>query len=130
MDSTSAGPMSAEVGRGGIPTVLVSSRDGAPVPDVKGARSLQRSAEAAGWTVLQTYALAEVSAAYYATRPGVVKRPAYQLATVAVRLARGEERGYAVWASEDGGAWGFLTACLGLWTAPIGLREMIKRLKR
>lgn len=95
------------------PTVVVSSRDGFDVPHVAGAARLAKAAEAAGWTVRQTYAFAECPAGW--TRG----REAYRFASVAVRLRRGSVAGFAIWGSTDGGSWKFEgalleTRCLGL----------------
>lgn len=106
------------------PTVLVSSRDDAPVPHVAGAAGLAKRAEAAGWTARLTYALAEVPDSFYAN--GNLKKAAHRLASVAVRLARGVERGWAVWHQIDGGTWRFGGAFVGL--RPYGLRALPDRL--
>lgn len=82
------------------PIIIVSSRDNAPVPHVRNAARLALLAEGYGWTVEMTYACAQW--------------PTYRLASVAVRLARGAERGYAVWVRKDGrGSWRFDGASLG-----------------
>lgn len=96
------------------PRVLVSSRDGAPVPWVAAAARLAGAAEAAGWSARQTYALAEV--------PATSRTDAYRLATVAVRLERRGQRAWAVWCSRtgDGGPWRFADAQLA--TVGIGVR--------
>lgn len=93
----------AEVPR---PVVIVSSRDGFEVPHVAGVARLAKLAEAAGWTVRLTYAYAEV--------PATARRAAHGLASVAVRLARGAVRGFAVWHRIGEGAWKFDCAVLGL----------------
>lgn len=79
------------------PVVLISSRDGEPVPVVVGAPSrLAKAAEAGGWTVQQTYALASVPLQYF--KNGNVKRHSHLLASIAVRFQRAPaERGWAVW---------------------------------
>lgn len=87
------------------PVVLVSSRDGADVPHVAGAARLAAAARAAGWTVLQQYALADVPDGW----PAAVSK-AHRRASVAVLLARRGHRGWAVWASRDGGKWTFDSA--------------------
>lgn len=99
------------------PTVLVSSRDGAEVPHVAGAVRLSRAATAAGWRVRQAYALAEV--------PATSRRGAHRLASVTVRLARADARGWASWRQVDGGAWRFDQAFLGL--TPLGARDLTTR---
>lgn len=88
------------------PTVLVSSRDGAPVPAVPAVARLAAAAKLAGWAVRQTYALADV--------PAAGRRAAHQFASVAVRIQRGDVAGFAVWGSTDGGAWKFEGAVLGM----------------
>lgn len=96
------------------PVVLVSSREDAPVPRVAGAARLAAAAEAAGWTVRLTYALAEV--------PATSRRATHRLASVAVRLARGPVRGWACWHQVDDGNWRFDTSCLGF--RRLGAREL------
>ncbi len=98
--------------------VLVSSRDGAPVPHVAGAVRLAKALGAAGWTVRATYALAEV--------PDTTRRAAHQLASVGVRFARMGERGWACWYEVDGGGWRFSAGYLGV--RRMGLRELTKAL--
>lgn len=97
-----------------LPKVLVSSRDGHEVPSVTAAARLAKVAEAAGWSVRQTYALAEV--------PATSRKGEHLLHSVAVRLARDEVRGWAVWHREDEGAWRF--ACAQLDRRPLGAREL------
>lgn len=101
------------------PRVLVSSYDGADVPYIPRAAQLAGAAEAAGWTVGQTYALAEV--------PASSRRPAHRLASVAVRLTRHGVTGWAVWYRVDSGAatgaWRFASAALGL--RCVGFRELV-----
>jgi len=96
---------------------------------VKGARVFRTVAERHGWSARTTYALADVHAVAYAdpTRGGAVKWPAHRLATVAVRLAHGPHRAYAVWESRDDGPWAFASA--GLDWRVIGLRALTKRIK-
>lgn len=84
-----------------IPLVLVSSRDGHPVPHVAGAARLARLAEAHGWVVEQTYALALVPERRYDN--GNVAKAAHRRASVVVRLRRGTARGYGMWDHEGGG---------------------------
>lgn len=79
------------------PTVLVSSRDDAPVPHVGGAARVAKAAAAAGWTVRQTYSLADV--------PAMPRMRAHRLAKVVVRLARGQVLGWGAWCQIDGGPW-------------------------
>jgi len=99
------------------PVVLVSSRDGFAVPRVAGAVRLAKAAEAAGWAARQTYAFALV--------PATSRRAAHGLSSVAVRLARGAARGFAVWHRIDDGAWKFDCAVLGMRT--LGAREFTAR---
>ena len=92
------------------PIIIVSSRDNAPVPHVGNAAKLAKVARERGWTVEMTYACAQ-----WPDRP---RKAAHRLASVAARLARGAERGYAVWTREDwptgaSGAWRFDSASLG-----------------
>ena len=75
------------------PTVLISSRDGAAVPHVAGVARLEAAARTAGWTVRSTYALAAC--------PATKRRAAHRLHSIAVRLARGEVTGWAVWYRVD-----------------------------
>jgi hypothetical protein len=88
------------------PEILVSSHDGAPVPRVAGAVKLVAVAQAHGWTARATYALAAV--------PERARKAAHRLASVAVRLARGAARGWAVWHKIDEGAWLFVCAFIGI----------------
>lgn len=101
------------------PQVLVSSYDGAEVPYIPRAAALARAAEAAGWTVGQTYALAEV--------PATSRRAAHRLGSVAVRLRRDRVAAWAVWYRVDSGtatgAWRFASAVLGL--KCVGFRELV-----
>ena len=88
------------------PIILVSSRDNAPVPHVSNAAKLAKVAREHGWTVEMTYACAA-----WPDRP---RKAAHRLASVAVRLSRGVQRGYAVWTREDlRGSWRFDSASLG-----------------
>lgn len=103
------------------PTVLVSSRDGAPVPVVTGAVRLARAAEAGGWTVRQTYALADV--------PATGRAAARRLASVAVRLGGPKGRGWAVWHRIDEQPWRFTEAHLirtGGSVEQLGARALMK----
>lgn len=90
-----------------VPVVIVSSRDGHPVPPVRGAVALVKAATAAGWAVSATYALADVPQGWGRCRA------AYRLASVGVRLRRGDVRGWACWYSTDEGPWKFSVAYLG-----------------
>lgn len=112
--------------------VLISSRDAVPAPRIAAAKRLAEKAHAAGWTVRITYARARVPAVPYADpkRAGEVKRPAHDRHTVAVRLARGPARAYAVWACEGVGRWDFDHAVLldGQVPTYLGLRALIKRI--
>jgi hypothetical protein len=99
------------------PIVLVSSRDGAQVPNVAGAARLARAAEAAGWLARQTYALADV--------PAAPRRAAHRLASVAVRFARVGAFGWATWHSVDDGPWRYAGGCLAF--ERLGLRELTAR---
>ena len=102
------------------PVVLVSSRDGHEVPRVAGAVKLAAVAEAAGWTARQTYALADVPERRY--QNGNVATAPFRVASVAVRLSRGAQRGYALWRSVDEGPWRFADALLGF--VGYGLRDL------
>lgn len=107
------------------PTVLVSSRDGHEVPRVAGAVKLATVAQAAGWTVQQTYALADVPDRYYLN--GNLAKAAHRLASVAVRFQRfGDFAGFAVWHRLDEGRWSFASGMLGF--VGYGLRELTAKL--
>lgn len=109
------------------PVVLVSSRDGAPVPRVAGAVRLVDAAEAAGWTARQTFALADVPEAHYDN--GNLRKSAHQVASVAVRLARGAQHAWATWHNENGAGWRFDAAYIGLtrygWTGDRSIRRAV-----
>src|SRR5262245_54206126 len=82
------------------PYVLVSSRDGRGEPDGISARSaswraVQRKAEAAGWTVRLTYALAWIADQFH--RNGNLAKAAHHVHSIALRMARGAERAIAIW---------------------------------
>ncbi len=94
-----------------VPTVIVSSRDGEPVPRVGAVARLAKLAEANGWTVRVTYALAAVPDRWH--KNGNLARAAHMLASVALRLARGAVRGFAVWTNEDDEGWRFDVAYIG-----------------
>lgn len=102
------------------PTVLVSSRDGVAVPGVRGAVSLVKALAAAGWEVGTAYALADVPHGWGRTRAP------YQLASVGVRFALGDRRGWACWYEVDGKGWRYSTGYLGM--QQMGLRELTKAL--
>jgi len=106
------------------PTVIVSSRDGEPVPRVGAALRLAKTAEANGWTVRLTYALASVPERFYLN--GRLAKAAHMLASVALRLARGAERGFAVWTNADDGGWRFDCAYIG--PHRLGARDLPARL--
>jgi len=111
-----------------VPVVLVSSRGGAPVPHVADAVKLAEVAEAHGWTVRQTYALAKIDDRYFLN--GRLAKAAHELASVAVRMARGAVRGWAVWHREGAGSWAFACAYIGAtrygWkAAPVSNRRTI-----
>lgn len=106
------------------PTVLVSSRDDAPVPHVAGSARLAKVAGGHGWAARLTYALADVPARFHLN--GTVAKAGHRLASVAVRLARGAVRGWAMWHREDTGGWRFAVAYIG--TERLGLRSMLDRL--
>ena len=105
------------------PTVLVSSHDAAPVPRVAGAAKLAEAAQSHGWAVRLTYALAAVPERFHLN--GNLAKAAHQLASVAVRLARGCVRGWAIWHREDEGGWRFVVAYMG--TERYGLRSIVDR---
>lgn len=98
------------------PTVLVSSRDGVKPPPVRAAVRLAKAAAAAGWEVGVAYALAEVPEGWHRARR------AYRLASVGVRLRRGDVRAWACWYAIDDGNWKFSAAYLG--HRPVGAREL------
>lgn len=106
------------------PTILVSSRDGAPVPHVAGVASLVRVAEANGWTARPTYAKAAVPEQRYLN--GNVAKAAHELESVVVRLRRHGGYGWAAWHNEDGKGWRFAVAQLGL--DQLGLRALTAEL--
>lgn len=134
-DPNAIGVHRGQLGSG--PEVLVSSRDGAPVPHVAGAASLARTAERAGWTVRLTYACARVPAVLYVgtARAGLVRYPEHLLHTVAVRLARGRETAAALWAHEDDGPWRFTSAAYRNpvefgFPRLVGVRELTERVRQ
>jgi hypothetical protein len=100
--------------------VVVSSRDGAPVPVVAGAVRLEKAATAAGWAARQTFALAELPQTH--TAAGELRHAARRLASVAVRFVRGQVAGWAIWHSVDDGPWRFVGARIGF--AALGLRAL------
>lgn len=104
------------------PKIIISSRDGHPVPAVRPAERLAERARAAGWRVRLTYACAEVPDHHYAN--GNLARAAHRLETVAVRFPG---RGRAVWESTNAGPWRFRHAWLGL--DELGLRQITERIK-
>lgn len=89
--------------------IVISSRDGAPVPDVASARRLAAAAQAAGWNAKQAYALAVVG--------GI------EIQSVSVRLDRGDEWARAVWLNKSRAGWRFEGAFVGL--VRHGYRELI-----
>lgn len=98
--------------------VLISSRDGAPVPPVPAAVRMERAAKAAGWQTVQAYALAEV--------PPASRRPAHRLESVSLRLMRGGQlAGWVVWyrASDRPSCWRFEGAQLHM--RRLGARELL-----
>lgn len=105
------------------PVVLVSSRDGAPVPIVgRSVNSLVAAAEAAGWVVRQTFALAHVPDRWYLN--GRLAMAAHNLASVAVRLARGAARACAIWHRIDDEGWTADAAWLN--GRSVGYRELVR----
>jgi len=106
-----------------LPTVLVSSRDGAPVPRVAAAVRLEAAAVAAGWTARQTYALARI--------PTTSRKAEHELATVAVRMTRRDGGragwGLAVWHNVDGAGWRFAHAFVN--GDMLGARSIVEALK-
>lgn len=88
------------------PLILVSSHDGhgdpAGVSNRSAAwRSVKRAAERPelGWTVTVTYALAWLADRYFLN--GNLAKGAHHVHSVALRLARGAQRGAAVWVAES-----------------------------
>ncbi len=117
------------------PEILVSSRDGHPVPIIPGVVRLDAAAVAAGWTSTVTYARCRRGATYLVTRPGELKRQAHELESVCVRLGRPDgSRGWAFWEREsDRGRWGFSLAMImvdGEWVPHLGLRELMEVISR
>jgi hypothetical protein len=112
--------------RDGVPTILVSSRDNAPVPPVAGAARLEKAATAAGWAARQTYALVELPESRRID--GELRRESRRLASVAVRMHRGGVRAWAIWQSVDDGPWKFDSGQLGL--DIVGLRALTGALTR
>jgi hypothetical protein len=112
------------------PEILVSSRDGAPVPRIAGAVKLAAVAQAHGWTVRQTYALAAVPERPRKAAHRLASVAAHRLASVAVRLARGAARGWAVWHRINEGSWLFVCAFIGIercgWRAGAGRGSILE----
>jgi hypothetical protein len=100
---------------------------------VAGAQELAETAQAHGWTVKITYALAWVPARYH--RSGVMAKDGHRLASVAVRLRRGPDTGWALWRSEHDGPWKFDHAFVGLvrhgWSrsAEVRLSSVLQRVE-
>lgn len=108
------------------PTVLVSSRDDAPVPIVgRSVKSLVAAALEFGWTARQTYALAHVPERRYLN--GNLAMAAHNLASVAVRLARGAARACAIWHRVDDEGWSADAAWLN--GHRVGYRELVRGVK-
>jgi hypothetical protein len=108
------------------PVVLVSSRDGAPVPKVgRSCNALVAAAEAGGWVVRQTFALAFVPERWYLN--GNLAMAAHNLASVAVRLARGAVRAFAVWTRVDDEGW--TLDCTYLRGRKVGYRDLVREVK-
>lgn len=83
-----------------VPLVLVSSREGRGEPGGVSARSaswraMTRKAEAAGWSVRLTYALAWIADQFY--QNGKLAKAAHHVHSIALRMTRGHERACAVW---------------------------------
>ena len=90
------------------PTVLVSSRDVSDWPRIPAAVRIVKAATEHGWTVTPTFAVADVPDAFYLN--GHLKTAAHRVHSIAIRIARGEDRGWAIWHSieaVDGGDWRF-----------------------
>lgn len=123
------------------PEILVSSRDRAAVPPVRGADIALSAASAAGWTVTQAYSKARVPAVFYADRRPA--KPEHELETVSVRFVRSDRgAGWATWVREapqwtrrkgqdaherDVEAWSFDVAYLG--PRRLGARELLDVLR-
>jgi hypothetical protein len=108
------------------PIVLVSSRDGAPVPKVgRSCNALVAAADAGGWDVRQTFALAHVPDRWYGN--GNLAMAAHNLASVAVRLARGAVRAFAVWTRVDDEGW--TLDCTYLAGRKVGYRDLVREVK-
>jgi hypothetical protein len=98
------------------PVIIVSSRDGVPVPRVPAALRLVSLAETLGWRAVQTFAHARMA-----------DRDVH---TVAVRMVRNRRRAVAVWHSstgEPGTGWRFQLGIIG--ARSVGLRELTERLQ-
>jgi hypothetical protein len=102
------------------PRVIVSSADNAPVPYVAGACRLAELALSNGWAARQTYALCNVPARLF--KSGRVAKPEHRLATVAVRMRRGDAFVFGVWASVDHGRWSFS----GAWSWKYGQMTLLQ----
>lgn len=100
---------------GGEVTVIVSSRDGVTPPELPDrAASFATAAKRAGWAVRITYALAAVAERRHGN--GNVAKLAHRVHSVAVRVARGAVRGFAIWTRTEGLAadgWAFDLAIIG-----------------
>lgn len=88
-------------------SVIFTSRDPQPLPDVTGALKLAHVARGAGWSVRVGYAMAVHPDRYHAN--GNLAKRAHVLASVCVyfRRASSGERGWALWSSIDGAGWRF-----------------------
>ena len=105
------------------PVVLVSSLDNAPVPHVAAAERLAATARVHGWDARLTYSLAAVPERLHAN--GTTAKAAHELAAIAVRVARGRVRGWAIWHNEGGG-WRFVYSFVDI--DRYGLRALPARL--
>ena len=105
----------------GQPKIIVSSRDGAPVPLVAGADAFKRHAELHGWRTRITYSCADV--------PAGSRVKAHRLESVCVRfwnISQIPTGGYACWERRDGGPWRFGGAQLDY--VVMGVRALRERL--
>ena len=87
------------------PVILKSSRDVSDWPRIPAAVRIVLAATKHGWTVTPTFAVADVPDPFYLN--GHMKTAAHRVASIAVRIARGTDRGWAIWHSIGDGDWRF-----------------------
>lgn len=100
------------------PFGLISSRDGIVWPHVSGAARLAKAARAAGWRVRETYAFVRL--------PSPTPTELRWLASMAVRLQRGEASAWGMWRQADYAEWKYAEGFIGFRKA--GARELTKML--